>query len=79
MESRLASQTTVCRFAIRSIERGRVSGAYLRVVSSGMVSAGDEIVVAHRPAHEVTVALMFRALTLEPNLIPSIVAAADSP
>jgi hypothetical protein len=31
--------------------------------------------VSHRPAHEVTVALMFRASTLEPDLMPSVVAA----
>jgi MOSC domain-containing protein YiiM len=45
------------------------------VVVSGTVSAGDEIDVSHRPADEITVALMFRALTLEPDLIPSVLAA----
>ena len=40
-----------------------IPGAYLRVVEPGTVSAGDEIVVSHRPAHDVTVTAMFRALT----------------
>jgi MOSC domain-containing protein YiiM len=52
-----------------------IPGAYLRVVAPGSVSAGDEIVVSHRPEHQVTVAFMFRALTVEPDLIPSVVAA----
>jgi MOSC domain-containing protein YiiM len=52
-----------------------IPGTYLRVIAPGAVSAGDEIVVSHRPAHEVTVALMFRASTLEPDLMPSVVAA----
>jgi MOSC domain-containing protein YiiM len=60
---------------LKTFTSAAIPGAYLRVVVSGTVSAGDEIVVSHRPAHEVTVALMFRALTLEPDLIPSVVAA----
>jgi MOSC domain-containing protein YiiM len=42
-----------------------VPGAYLRVIVPGTVSAGDEISVSHRPAHDVTVASMFRALTID--------------
>src|SRR3954447_3861383 len=42
-----------------------VPGAYLRVIVPGTVSAGDEISVSHRPAHDVTVAGMFRALTID--------------
>jgi MOSC domain-containing protein YiiM len=52
-----------------------IPGAYLRVIEPGTVSAGDGIVVSHRPEHDVTVSVMFRALTLEPDLIPSVVAA----
>lgn len=33
--------------------------------------------IVHRPAHGVTVAQVFRALTLEPELLPSILAADD--
>jgi MOSC domain-containing protein YiiM len=54
-----------------------IPGAYLRVIAPGTISAGDDIVVSHRPSHDVTVALMFRALTLEPHLIPSVEAAVD--
>jgi MOSC domain-containing protein YiiM len=55
-----------------------IPGTYLRVVAPGAVSAGDAIVVSHRPTHEVTVALMFRASTLEPDLMPSVEAALGS-
>ncbi len=34
-------------------------GAYLRTVRTGSVGAGDEIVVEHRPGHEVTIADAF--------------------
>lgn len=37
--------------------------------------AGDEIVVTHRPDHGVTVGMVFRALTLESNLLPDILRA----
>ncbi|HQR27332.1 MAG TPA: MOSC domain-containing protein [Nocardioides sp.] len=45
-------------------------GAYLRVVEEGLLEAGDEIEVVHRPGHGVTVGLMFRAVTTEPRLLP---------
>jgi MOSC domain-containing protein YiiM len=45
-------------------------GPYLLVVRPGVAAAGDEITVAHRPGHGVTVSLMFRALTTEPALLP---------
>ena len=54
-----------------------IPGAYLRVITPGSVSAGDQISVSHRPDHAVTVAIVFRALTREPELLPSILAAAD--
>ncbi len=57
-----------------------IPGAYLRVVNPGPVSAGDPIAVTHEPAHDVTVALVFRAFTREPELLPSILeAGADLP
>jgi MOSC domain-containing protein YiiM len=52
-----------------------IPGAYLRVITPGSISAGDPITVSHRPDHEVTVAIVFRALTREPELLPSILAA----
>jgi MOSC domain-containing protein YiiM len=53
----------------RFTERG-VSGAYLRVLEPGTVEAGQPVEVVHRPAHGVTSALTFRALTTEPDLVP---------
>lgn len=53
------------------------SGAYLAVVTPGTVRAGDEITVLHRPDHEVTSRLAFRALTRERELLPRLLAAGD--
>jgi MOSC domain-containing protein YiiM len=47
-------------------------GPYLRVLEEGALSAGDEIVVEHRPGHGVTVTTMFRALTTDRSLLPSL-------
>ncbi len=53
----------------RFTARGR-TGAYLRVLTPGPVRAGDPVVVESRPDHEITVPLMFRALTTERHLLP---------
>ena len=45
-------------------------GPYLRVIEPGEIRAGDRLEVVHRPGHDVTVALSFRALTIEPDLLP---------
>ncbi|KOG38179.1 MOSC domain-containing protein [Streptomyces resistomycificus] len=50
-------------------------GAYLRVIEPGDISAADPVEIVHRPDHEVTVALVFRAMTLEPELLPRLRAA----
>ncbi|MGC4892966.1 MOSC domain-containing protein [Micromonospora sp. DT31] len=50
-------------------------GAYLRVITPGSVAAGDPVEVVHRPDHDVTVAMVFRATTLEPELLPRVVVA----
>ncbi|MFF4970501.1 MOSC domain-containing protein [Streptomyces sp. NPDC001083] len=50
-------------------------GAYLRVIESGEIRAGDPIEVVHRPGHEVTVAVEFRAKTTERDLLPGLLAA----
>ena len=52
-------------------------GAYLRVVRPGTISAGDPIEVVHRPDHDVTVSLYFRALMSDPELLPRLLAAGD--
>jgi MOSC domain-containing protein YiiM len=45
-------------------------GSYLRVLIEGDIGAGDAIEVVDRPVHGVTVGTAFRALTLEPELLP---------
>jgi MOSC domain-containing protein YiiM len=58
----------------RFIRAGR-PGSYLRVIEPGEIRAGDEIEIVHRPDHDVTVALSFRALTMEPDLLPRLLVA----
>ncbi len=50
-------------------------GAYLRVISPGLVRAGDAIAVEHRPDHDVTIGLVFRARFTEPELLPQLLTA----
>jgi MOSC domain-containing protein YiiM len=59
-------------------ERG-VPGAYLRVLEPGWIRAGDPIVVESRPDHEVSIGLIFRALTTEPDLLPRLLETDDLP
>jgi MOSC domain-containing protein YiiM len=47
-------------------------GPYLRVLTPGTVTAGDEIHVIHRPGHGVTVRTMFLALTVRHDLLPEL-------
>jgi MOSC domain-containing protein YiiM len=54
-------------------------GSYLRVVEPGRVQAGDPVEVVSRPDHDVTVALTFRALTTEPELLPRLLVATALP
>lgn len=54
-------------------------GTYLRVLTPGTVQAGDPIEVVHRPDHGVTIGLTFRALTLEPELLPRLLDAPQLP
>ncbi|NYV77003.1 MOSC domain-containing protein [Streptomyces sp. UH6] len=52
-------------------------GAYLRVVTPGEIRAGDAVEVVRRPDHDITIALSFRALTLERGLLPRLLEAGD--
>jgi len=54
-------------------------GTYLRVIEPGNIQASDPITVPDRPDHNVTVALVFRALTNEPELLPRLQAADTLP
>jgi MOSC domain-containing protein YiiM len=49
-------------------------GAYLRVLETGTVQAGDPLEVVERRDHDLTVGLMFRALTTERELLPRFLA-----
>lgn len=64
---------------IKTFTRTAIPGAYLRLVTPGTVRAGDEIVVTERPDHDVTVGIVFRALTLEPQLLREILRAEALP
>ena len=57
---------------IKTFTKAAIPGAYLRVIAPGTVRAGDSIVVVDRPDHDVTIGLVFRAITLEPTLLPRI-------
>jgi MOSC domain-containing protein YiiM len=48
-------------------------GAYLRVLEPGELRAGDAVTVTDRPESPVTIGVMFRALTGEPELLPLLV------
>lgn len=54
-------------------------GAYLRVIEPGDIRAGDPVEIVHRPEHDVTIALAFRAFTREPELLPRLLAADGLP
>jgi MOSC domain-containing protein YiiM len=63
---------------IRTFTARAVPGAYLSVIQPGHVASGDPITIVHRPAHDVTIGLSFRALTAEPHRLPELlVAGAD--
>lgn len=47
-----------------------VPGAYFRVIEPGEIRAGDRIERIHRPDHEVTIGLTFRAVTTRGELLP---------
>jgi MOSC domain-containing protein YiiM len=53
-------------------------GAYLRVVRPGRVRAGDGIQVVYRPEHDVSIELVFRALTTESDLLPRLLDAGEA-
>ncbi|MFF0888282.1 MOSC domain-containing protein [Streptomyces sp. NPDC003456] len=60
---------------VKRFTRRGAPGAYLRVIVPGEIRAGDAVEVVHRPGHDVTVALAFRASTTERALLPRLLAA----
>jgi MOSC domain-containing protein YiiM len=51
------------------------TGAYLRVLETGEIGAGDPIEVVHRPDHGITVGQAFRIVTSEQSRLPELVPA----
>jgi MOSC domain-containing protein YiiM len=60
---------------VKRFTRKGAPGAYLRVVEPGDIRVGDRVEIVHRPDHDVTVALLFRAGTTERELLPRVLAA----
>ncbi|POX55467.1 MOSC domain-containing protein [Streptomyces sp. Ru71] len=60
---------------VRRFTHRGAPGAYLRVIQPGEIRAGDAIEVVHRPDHDVTVAVQFRAVTTERELLPRLLVA----
>jgi MOSC domain-containing protein YiiM len=54
-----------------------LTGAYLSVVCGGEISAGDSVEIVHRPEHDVTAALVFRAMTGQRALWSQVALAGD--
>jgi len=65
------------RWVKRFTQKG-APGAYLRVIESGEIRSGDPVEIVHRPEHDVTVALQFRASTTERELQPRLLAAGEA-
>ncbi|MFI1222788.1 MULTISPECIES: MOSC domain-containing protein [unclassified Streptomyces] len=63
---------------VRRFAQHAATGAYLRVIEPGAVRAGDPIEIVHRPDHEVTASLQFRAVTTDRTLLPALLAAGDA-
>ena len=66
------------RMVKRFGEAGR-PGAYLRIVAPGEIGAGDAVEVVERPAHDVTVAFVSRAVLLDETLLEAAAAAPALP
>lgn len=60
---------------LKRFTQAAVPGAYLRVIEAGEIRAGDAVEVVHRSDHEVTIELMFRALTSRRELLPRLLEA----
>jgi MOSC domain-containing protein YiiM len=50
---------------MRAFLHGGRPGAYLAIAEAGVLEAGDAVEIVHRPAHDVTVALVIQTLLIE--------------
>ncbi|MCD0446118.1 MOSC domain-containing protein [Glycomyces sp. A-F 0318] len=64
---------------LKTFTREARPGPYLRVAAPGHVERGAELEVAHRPGHDVTVSMLFRAAMGERELIPKVLEAPELP
>ncbi|SDO17908.1 MOSC domain-containing protein [Geodermatophilus sp. DSM 45219] len=62
---------------VRRFAAHGATGAYLRVLETGDVGAGDAVEVVSRPDHGVTVGLLFRATTTQRRRLPEIAPALE--
>ncbi|MDP9384118.1 MAG: MOSC domain-containing protein [Actinomycetota bacterium] len=64
---------------VRRFGEGARPGAYLRILAEGELGAGDAVEVLHRPAHDVTVELVSRAILLDDSLLEHAASAPELP
>ena len=62
---------------LRTFAQADRPGAYLAILREGDVGAGDAVEIVHRPAHDITVALMHRALLQDHDLLSQLLAAPE--
>jgi MOSC domain-containing protein YiiM len=62
----------------RFIEAGD-PGAYLRVIEPGTIRVGDPVEIVYRPEHDVTIGVVYRARTTQPELLPRLLSASALP
>ncbi|MBO0918892.1 MOSC domain-containing protein [Streptomyces laculatispora] len=63
---------------VRRYTRAADPGAYLRVITPGAIRSGDPVEIVHRPDHDVTVELQFRAVTTQQELLPLLLPAGEA-
>jgi MOSC domain-containing protein YiiM len=63
---------------VRRFKHAGTPGAYLRVVTPGLIQAGDTVEVISRPAHGITMGLAFQAHTTKPELLPRLLEAGEA-
>ncbi|MGH3639200.1 MAG: MOSC domain-containing protein [Mycobacterium sp.] len=57
---------------IKTFTHGGSPGAYLRVIEPGSIRGGDAVELVARPDHGITIAFVYRAMMLEPDLMPDV-------
>ena len=71
--------SSVSAGGVKTFTSAATPGAYTRVIEPGTMRSADSIELVARPDHGVTIGVVFRAMTLEPELLPEILAAGALP